>query len=79
MLGPHSCQLQRDLKIRSGNNIIGQWQAGKGKLSQHLILSGKVLLGSGLEGKCTEKGFRGSSLYCQLGQTEEQLRGNRGI
>lgn len=24
MFGPHSCQLQRDLRIRSGNNVTGQ-------------------------------------------------------
>lgn len=37
VLGPHSCQLQRDLRIRSGKSITGQKRQAQESFSSALF------------------------------------------
>lgn len=64
MLGPHSCQLQRDFRIRSGNNVTGQDRQARESFSNALFREERCCLGSGLDRSVQGRGFRGSSHCC---------------
>lgn len=74
MLGPHSCQLQRDLRIRSGDNATGQERRAKKSFSNASFQKEKShwvwVWGGGVHKEVSHRGVEAAPTAGKFGQTD---------
>lgn len=83
MLGPHSCQLQRDLRIRSGNNITGQERQAKESFLNASFREESSCRGLGLEGSaqgsCTQQDSQAADCSVSVDRRNISSRKQRDV